>query len=71
MKNFIVFSYQFSPGGRAGDFHMLRYFEFEVKSYDFTLGRLANESLRPVQDPGEKKPPPNGRSEINGFQWRL
>jgi hypothetical protein len=25
---------------------------FEVKNYDFTLGRLACESLRPVQDPG-------------------
>ena len=24
--------------------------EFEVKNYDFTLGRLAYESLRPVQD---------------------
>jgi len=25
---------------------------FEVKNYDFTLGRLAYESLRTVQDPG-------------------
>jgi hypothetical protein len=24
---------------------------FEVKNYDFTLGRLAYESLRPAQDP--------------------
>jgi len=25
---------------------------FEVKHYDFTLGRFAYGSLRPVQDPG-------------------
>jgi len=31
---------------------------FEVKHYDFTLGRLAYGNLRPVQDPG-----PNNYSE--------
>ena len=29
---------------------MLRYFEFEVKNYDFTQRCLAYESLRPAQD---------------------
>jgi hypothetical protein len=29
---------------------------FEVKNYDFTLGRLAYESLRLVQDPGYNQP---------------
>jgi len=29
---------------------MLRCQEFEVKNYDFTLGRLTYESLRLVQD---------------------
>jgi len=33
---------------------MLRCQEFEVNHYDFTLGRLAYESLRPVQDSGRK-----------------
>ena len=51
----VVFNHQISPFGRAGGFHMLRYQGFEVKDYDFTLGRLAYESLRPVQDPGKKK----------------
>ena len=32
---------------------MLRCQGFEVNNYDFTLGRLACESLRLVQDPGE------------------
>ena len=31
---------------------MLRSQGFEVKNYDFTLGRLAYESLRLVQNPG-------------------
>ena len=31
---------------------MLRCQGFAVKHYDFTLGRLAYGSLRPVQDPG-------------------
>ncbi len=31
---------------------MLRCQEFEVKNYDFTLGRLAYESLPLVQGPG-------------------
>ena len=51
----VVFNHQISPFGRAGGFHMLGYQGFEVKDYDFTLGRLAYESLRPVQDPGKKK----------------
>ena len=46
------FYHQISPEGQAGDFHMLCCQEFEVKHYDFTLGRLAYENLRPVQDPG-------------------
>ena len=32
---------------------MLRYFGFEVKNYDFTLRRLAYESLQLVQNPGK------------------
>ena len=43
-------NYQNSPYGRAWDFHMLRYWGFEVKNYDFSLRCLAYESLRPVQD---------------------
>ena len=35
---------------------MLRCQGFEVKHYDFTLGRLAYGSLRPVQDPGIQRP---------------
>ena len=46
-----VFIHQISPFGRAGGFHMLCCQGFEVKNnYDFTLGRLAYESLRLVQD---------------------
>ncbi len=47
----IFISHLFSPGGRAGDLHMPRCQGFEVKNYDFTLGRLAYKSLRLVQDP--------------------
>ena len=42
-------SYQISPEGRAGGFHMLRCQGIEVEHYDITLGRLAYEGLRPVQ----------------------
>ena len=46
-----LFSYQISPKGRAGNFHMLCCQGFEVKTnYDVTLGRLAYESLRLVHD---------------------
>ncbi len=38
--------------GRAGGFHMLRCSGFEVRNYDVTLGHLAYESLRLVQNPG-------------------
>jgi hypothetical protein len=41
-----------SPEGRAGDFHMLRYWGFDVNDSDFTLRCLACENLRLVQDPG-------------------
>ena len=47
-----VLHHQISPFGRVGGFHLRRCQEFEVNHYDFTLGRLAYESLRPVQDPG-------------------
>ena len=47
------FSYQFSPEGRAGGFHMLRCQGFEVEHYDITLRRLANESLRLVLKSGQ------------------
>ena len=46
----VVFNHQISPKGRVGGFHMLRCQGFEVKYYAFTLGRLAYESLRLVQD---------------------
>ncbi len=39
---------------RAGGFHMLCYQGFVVADYDFTLGCLAYESLRLVQNPGVK-----------------
>jgi hypothetical protein len=47
------FTRQISPGGRVGGFHMLRCQGFEVNHYDFTLGRLAYESLRLVQKSGK------------------
>jgi len=48
-----IIHHQISPFGRAGGFHMLCCQGFEVKNnYDFTLGRLAYESLRLVQDSG-------------------
>ena len=42
---------------------MLRCQGFEVKHYDFTLRRLAYESLRLVQNPGDKPQP--GQAEKN------
>ncbi len=40
---------------------MLRCQGFEVKNYDFTLGRLVYESLRRLKDPGNNL----GMGEIN------
>ena len=50
----VFYNHQISPGGRAGGFHMLRCQWLEVNHYDFTLGRLAYESLQLVLDPGSK-----------------
>ena len=49
MKIKVDYSHKISPFGRAGGFHMLCCQGFDVKYYDFTLGRLAYESLRHVQ----------------------
>jgi len=48
----VLFNHQISLEERAGGSHMLCCQGFEVKHYDFTLGRLAYGNLRPVQDPG-------------------
>jgi hypothetical protein len=49
----VYFDHQISPFGRTGGFHMLCCQGFEVKNYDFTLGRLAYGSLQTVQDPSD------------------
>jgi len=51
----IFFSHQFSPFGRAGGSHLLRYSGLAIADYGCALKCLAYGSLQLVQNPGNIK----------------
>jgi hypothetical protein len=51
----IILSHYFSPDGRAGGFHLLRFLGRGIVHYSLGLKCLADESLQLVQNSGIRK----------------